>query len=168
MIRKLESLNEASGKRETLKKIVDLHGSILEQTNHLNEALSWTVFALEMVCYACFLLAWIVKFYSQSSFIFFVYMFSLANQYFTICLGNEKLQQELQNLVETIYDIPWYEMKPGDRKYLVFILKVAQKPLEINAGPFHKANFVTFLNTARRWYSFVLLLNSSVTSVFYD
>lgn len=155
-------LDMVQEKPELVGKIIDLHAKTMELVNDLDKAFSWTIFALESVLYACFLLAWTANFYSQSSFIFFVYMFSLANQYFTICLGNEKLQHERQHLLDAIYNILWYNMSPNDGKFVILMLQMTQRPSGISAGPFHKATFATFLKTTRLLYSFVLLLNNSV------
>lgn len=159
----IEKLNvESQNESKLWKQIILLHWNLIEQIRELSDAFSWTVFLLELICYFCFLNAWITQHYSRSSFIFFVYILSLANQYFFICLGNEKIQEKFVELFEKLYDTPWYEMKPKNRITLSLVLQMSQKPFGIGAGPFHQATFDTFLSTSKRWYSFIIVLNNII------
>lgn len=145
-----------------LSQFVTLHTDVMDRVKVLNRTFSVFAFTLELVCYGCVMLGWVTSFYSESSVIFVLYTVIIALQYFWICYANEKLMNAFDSLVTTIYNTKWYELEPRNRRVVVLVLCLAQRPHALSAGPFHKATFGEYWTMIRRCYSFLLFINNAV------
>lgn len=64
----------------------------------------------------------------------------VASLYVVVCVLGTALKTALQNIAFTIYDSNWYYLTAKDRKTVLKILMISQKPLTLKTGPFAEAN----------------------------
>nr|AQM56076.1 olfactory receptor [Apolygus lucorum] len=74
----------------------------------------------------------------------------------------QHVTNEISAIFDALYDLPWYELSPSNRKYLVTMICVARDPFTIHfhgRAPLNLANFMAILNTS---YSYFMFMRSTL------
>ena len=82
------------------------------------------------------------------------YMFGLFSTsgnvaFFVVCFLNESIKELYCKLNEAIYDIPWYQLHPKDRRILLLALNCDQLNVNLTCAGFHEATLEMFLKVVK-------------------
>ncbi|XP_066908613.1 odorant receptor 4-like [Halyomorpha halys] len=88
---------------------------------------------------------------------------SLGTLLLILCTAGESLEAENSELQFNLYDLPWDQFKPQDRKTLVMVLRQVGKPCCINYQGIINLNLNTYMQVINASYSYFMLLESRVT-----
>lgn len=64
--------------------------------------------------------------------------------------------------MDALYSIPWYEMYPSDRRWLVTIIQALQRSQAFTAGGMKELTFNNFVSIVNTAYSNSLVLQSFI------
>ncbi|BES87970.1 Odorant receptor [Nesidiocoris tenuis] len=98
---------------------------------------------------------------STSSVLFFALIFTmlllLANLVCAAYAGQYATNQTAL-IFDSLYDLPWYELRPEERKYFITMICAAREPFTIHyhgRSPLDLSNFMSILNTAYSYFMFI-------------
>lgn len=81
---------------------------------------------------------------------------------FLICLTNEMFLERLDDIKEALYDIPWYELAPKQRKILLIVLNCDRIQGGFSAAGIHDLSMERFGIVVRAGYTNMLVLKDLV------
>lgn len=64
----------------------------------------------------------------------------VASEYIVVCVLGMGLKAALQNIGTAIYGSNWHYLEAKDKKTVLKIIMISQKPITLKVGPFAEAN----------------------------
>lgn len=86
-----------------------------------------------------------------------------TTQYFCISIISAMIKDATENIGDAIYDSKWYWLSAKDKKDVLKILLLAQKPKALQIGPFGEASLERFTNVIKFIYNVCLMINMFIT-----
>ncbi|XP_051155061.1 odorant receptor 4-like [Leptopilina boulardi] len=77
------------------------------------------------------------------------------------CVLGEYLQSKSFLIAESVYFIPWYELKYSETKIIMMFIQRAQKPITITAGKMFTVSHFTFMNIIKTSVSYLSVLRAA-------
>lgn len=158
----LKATMSQQGFKKSLKDAVDLHCLVIEQQSNLVNLSFWPILILELISYGMGLMFWTVMTFDRSQFAGAFSAFSASLPYIAIYWMNERFLSTYSDLRTALYESQWYEMKPKQRKMILYVMIMLDRPIQFRAGPFHSMTFEELAVFLNRIYSFGVVINKFV------
>lgn len=142
-------------------EIIELQCEVIEVQNILVNAVAFPILCIEMVAYALSLLI-LLSINDSSKFHFVISSVILLAPYIVLCWSNERLAGAYKNYGTFLYDFEWCNLKPKQRRTLLLIMIMADRPQLLHAGPFHLMSYEHLTEFMNRIYSYNLFLRDLV------
>lgn len=144
---------------KSIKIVVDLHNEIIEQERMMKKLTSKLILSFELSVYNAVLLGWCVMLVDKTAIIVSIGCSCFVVEHFFICYANERILDAHDQLFIDLYGLAWHEWKPKERKALLFLMMMVDRPNVYTAGHLHNMNFDNFAILIKRGYSIGILLN---------
>ncbi|XP_033212579.1 odorant receptor 13a-like isoform X2 [Belonocnema kinseyi] len=110
------------------------------------------------ICLAAYTILTVLETNSESilkhGIIIFVVIFVIGG----FCTAGEYLQSKSLSIVDDVYFLPWYELKPDVCKMVVALIQRAQIPISLTAGKFVILSNSSFLQLLKAAFSYLSVL----------
>lgn len=162
IIKSLESSSTGSQFESSVKVVVELHCELIEQQRTLVKVTSMPILIFQVAAYGIALVDWIVFIFSREQLLSAMGASGIVFNFIIICWINERLRTAYDDLRSNLHNIDWTSLKPFQRKRLLLILMLLDRPILLRAGPFDLISFKGLNLFFNRVYSFGLCINSIV------
>lgn len=75
----------------------------------------------------------------------------VASEYIVVCVLGMGLKAALQNIGTAIYGSNWHYLEAKDKKTVLKIIMISQKPITLKVGPFAEANLERLTGVRLNW-----------------
>lgn len=148
--------------KKTLKKIVDIHCEVIEQLDTLNELVKLPLLGFVGTTYSLLLISWIIVFFEPQLVFLCIICTGVSTLFVSICWINEKLIEASDELRFALYDLEWYTMSTNQRRSLLSVMIMADRPKLLSAGPFDLISYEGLADMLNRVYSYGMIINNLV------
>ncbi|GAB0099424.1 hypothetical protein DMENIID0001_152810 [Sergentomyia squamirostris] len=155
----LDNSEIVNRKKNLLKEIFEKHLQILNMLKILENVyrqLSFYQFLSSFFCCFCCFYGTLVQDKIEGT-IYMMVCIAVA-ELFALCLFGETLVAHTEQLGVSIYLTKWYEMSLSEQKNLLYIMRIAQKPIGIKAAGLIDVNFFTFVEAMKGAVSYCAIL----------
>lgn len=145
-----------------IRSIVDLHCILIDKQNNLIDCIAGFMLTYELLCYSLLLSTWTCALFDIRFLFVCITASGTTVPFMFICWMNEQLVDAYENLRITLFDVPWYEMSPQQRKKLLLIMVMVDRPCLLTAGPLHVVSYESTTDMLNRIYSYGLIINNFI------
>lgn len=140
-----------SDMNEWIKIIVEMISDISQFMSKLSEFLSKPLLLAELGSFGCLFFTGMIFLVIHQQYVVAIGALWFPAFLLLVCYANEKMMDGFSDIQYELYDIPWYAMRPKERKTLMITMECGNIQGGFNAGKFHVLNierFGTMLNVA--------------------
>lgn len=152
------SSNDSPRFCDTIKTAVVVHVDVIKRLKELIEISRFSFTAIEFAFFFDTYLFWIVIFLERSAFSLALSRSGLIPLYFCICTLSEQIRDKFEKLAEALYETPWYELPPKQRRALLLIITQAQTVKGLNSAGLYEITFDRLEGFMNKLYSSLLVL----------
>lgn len=80
----------------------------------------------------------------------------VLSQYFMLCLLGANIMEKTSEIGKALYTSKWYELEDNEKKIILNIIQMSQKPCSLSAGGFGFVTLIRF-NTVRNSFTLKIL-----------
>lgn len=147
-----------------LKQVVDIYCEMVQYYNVLAHFSFVPTLLLELIANGLLLFTWLVVFFMHDLAFAAIVSMGYLLPYIALCWLQEQFVEASRGLANALYDLPWYNMAPKERKVLLQIMVAVGQPKVLRVGPFHVICFEEFGQMLNSVYSYGLFINNLVAS----
>ncbi|XP_063704382.1 uncharacterized protein LOC134833845 [Culicoides brevitarsis] len=157
-----ESHDESMKFKDWLEIITDLLVDINKTIISLRDLLSEFFLALEFGVFSILLLSGLILVVIKQQQVFAIGVSTGAMLLYLFCFINERILDKFEEVKNELYNIPWYELSPKDRKILLIAMNCDKIQAGFTAMGIHFMDLKRFASIMNLVYSNVLVLKDII------
>lgn len=158
-----ESTLDSMSLTDWLKIIVDLIVEVNDKILIIKKLFSHIIFQFEICALNSIQLTGLVLMIIKQQRVFaIIFGISVSTLFFMFCLVNEIILEKFKIIKDELYDIPWYELSPKDRKVFLIAMHCDKIQSGFSASGFHDVTLQRFSSILKSAYSNTLVLRDII------
>lgn len=162
LINAMKALVHRQSFQSSFKVLTFFHCDIIERIKMLNNLMNSMVLVFEIATYSTILFAWIIIFFQRDMIPVALSGAGIASLYFLLCWMDEALMTAFEEISFYLYGLEWYMWSPKQRRTLLQVKILMDRPKILKAGPFHAINYTNLGTMVHRVYSYGIVINKII------
>lgn len=123
--------------KKAILNVLHWHCDLIYQQKRLASITSIPILAFEIFSYAIGFLVWTVVLFDNGQYFIAVVGVGMVVPFIMLCWMNERILDTYQNLKISLYDMDWIRLNLRQKKMLLLVIIMVDRPTLLRAGPFH-------------------------------
>lgn len=119
-----------------------------------------TLLFTEIICFGCTFGIGMILIVVKNYYYIAIFGMTLNFLFLTFCSINERIKEMIDEVNAAIYDLPWYQLPPKDRRLVLLAMQCNRMNIRFTAAQFHEATFERFITVIREACSNVIILSN--------